>query len=47
VNLPAAKATDTHEKTRRTLTAQEQTHAFLTQGIIYNSCGGPCRNVSL
>ncbi|EGD80370.1 hypothetical protein PTSG_10625 [Salpingoeca rosetta] len=42
VNIPAAKSTDAHEKPRRTMTAQEQTHRFLTQGVIYNACNGPC-----
>lgn len=46
VNIPVSRSYDTHEKTRRTLTAQEQTFVFLTQGIIINTCKGPCRNVS-
>lgn len=42
VNVPAPRATDAHEKPRRTLTAQEQTHRFLTEGVVYNACGGAC-----
>lgn len=38
VNQPAYKPTDTHEKTRRTLTAQAQMHTFFTTGTIVNTC---------
>eukprot|EP00047_Mylnosiga_fluctuans_P021609 m.106925 g.106925 ORF g.106925 m.106925 type:complete len:638 (+) comp8960_c0_seq3:39-1952(+) len=42
INIPPDKATDTHERPRRTKTAQAQTHRFLATGEIYNACGGPC-----
>eukprot|EP01147_Barroeca_monosierra_P006961 gene6961-7613_t len=42
INIPPSESSDTHEKPRRTLTAQEQTHYFLEHGIIYNACSGPC-----
>jgi hypothetical protein len=46
VNLPPSKEYDTHEDPRRTTTAQEMTHLFLTQGLIKNVCGGACRNIT-
>jgi hypothetical protein len=44
VNIPPNSTTDTHEKTRRTITAQTQMHRFFTEGVIFNACGGPCNN---
>eukprot|EP00049_Salpingoeca_infusionum_P018359 m.356907 g.356907 ORF g.356907 m.356907 type:complete len:654 (+) comp17657_c0_seq1:91-2052(+) len=45
VNIPASKKTDAHEKPRRSLRAQEATHLFLTEGVVRNTCAGPCKNV--
>lgn len=44
INVPPSKKTDTHERPRRALTAQEQTHRFLTTGEVYNACGGACQD---
>jgi hypothetical protein len=42
VNLPPAKATDTHECVRRTREAQLQVAHFLKTGEVRNFCNGPC-----
>lgn len=47
INVPPPKQYDTHEKTRRTMTAQAMTARFLETGDIVNTCNGPCSNVSL
>eukprot|EP00730_Choanoeca_flexa_P010521 TRINITY_DN1839_c0_g1_i1.p1 TRINITY_DN1839_c0_g1~~TRINITY_DN1839_c0_g1_i1.p1 ORF type:complete len:645 (+),score=114.50 TRINITY_DN1839_c0_g1_i1:2-1936(+) len=47
VNRPASKSTDTHEDTRREKTAMAQSFRFLSEGVITNTCSGPCRNVSI
>jgi len=41
-DLPADKATDTHEKPRRTKAAQDMMYRFFTTGDIVNTCGGAC-----
>ena len=38
MNIPPLKQYDTHELTRRTVTAQEQMHIFFTTGNIVNTC---------
>eukprot|EP00054_Salpingoeca_dolichothecata_P016522 m.96985 g.96985 ORF g.96985 m.96985 type:complete len:639 (-) comp22014_c0_seq1:116-2032(-) len=43
VNVAPSKKYDTHEDTRRTSFAQEQTHQFLATGEIVNACKGPCK----
>lgn len=47
INIPPNSSHDTHEMTRRTLTAQAQKHLFYTTGGIVNTCKGPCVNVSM
>ena len=43
-NVPAADATDAHEKPRRDRHAQDMMNRFFTTGEIVNTCGGPCRS---
>lgn len=45
VNVPPTKS-DTHEDTRRAVTAQQQSHEFFVTGTISNKCKGPCKKTN-
>jgi hypothetical protein len=44
-DTPPNKQTDTHEDTRRQLTAMEMMAGFFASGQVLNTCGGPCHGI--